>query len=50
MKKLVLLFFAFSAVTLGFSQSQRLVLVEEFTQASCGPCAGQNPAFTALMN
>jgi len=24
-------------------KSQRLVLLEEFTQASCGPCAGQNP-------
>jgi hypothetical protein len=31
------------------AQSQRLVLVEEFTQASCGPCASQNPAFNALM-
>lgn len=26
------------------AQSQRLVLVEEFTQASCGPCAAANPA------
>lgn len=25
------------------------VLVEEFTQASCGPCASQNPAFNALL-
>ncbi len=31
------------------AQSQRLVLVEEFTQASCGPCASQNPAFNALL-
>ncbi len=32
-----------------FSQSQRLVLVEEFTNACCGPCASQNPAFDALL-
>ena len=50
MKKITLLFafIAFSAVSL-FSQSQRLVLAEEFTNASCGPCAGQNPAFDALL-
>lgn len=42
-----------SAVILAFAlnaQSQRLVLVEEFTQASCGPCAAQNPAFNALLS
>ncbi len=32
------------------AQSQRLVLVEEFTQASCGPCAAANPSFNALLN
>ncbi len=32
-----------------FGQSQRLVLFEEFTQASCGPCASQNPTFDALL-
>src|ERR1035437_4120149 len=32
-----------------FSQSQRLVLEEEFTQASCSPCAAANPAFNALL-
>lgn len=37
--------FAGSAV----AQSQRLVLVEEFTQASCGPCAAQNPALNAML-
>lgn len=31
------------------AQSQRLVLAEEFTQASCGPCASQNPAFNTLL-
>ncbi len=28
---------------------ERLVLFEHFTQASCGPCASQNPAFTSLL-
>lgn len=31
-------------------QSQRLILCEEFTQASCGPCAIQNPNFNGLLN
>lgn len=39
--------------TLGWSslhaQATRLVLAEEFTQASCGPCASQNPAFNTLL-
>lgn len=29
---------------------QRLVLVEHFTQASCGPCASQNPALNAILD
>lgn len=32
------------------SLPERLVLFEHFTQASCGPCASQNPAFTTLLN
>lgn len=32
------------------AQSQRMVLVEEFTQASCPSCASANPAFNALLN
>jgi len=31
------------------AQTQRRVLVEEATNASCGPCASQNPAFDALL-
>jgi len=31
------------------AQTQRMVLTEEFTNASCGPCAGQNPAYNALI-
>ncbi len=32
------------------AQATRLVLAEQFTQASCGPCASQNPAFNALLS
>jgi hypothetical protein len=32
-----------------FGQSQRFILAEEFTQASCGPCAAQNPGFNAVL-
>jgi hypothetical protein len=31
------------------AQSQRLVMIEEFTNASCPPCAAQNPAFNTLL-
>ena len=31
------------------AQSQRFVLTEEFTQASCEPCATQNPGFNTLL-
>ncbi|MBT3207685.1 MAG: T9SS type A sorting domain-containing protein [Bacteroidetes bacterium] len=30
--------------------ANRLVLIEHFTQASCGPCASQNPALDALIS
>ena len=33
-----------------FAQSTRMVLIEEATNASCGPCASQNPAFDNLLN
>ncbi len=47
----VFLFFLFTiSVTMLFGQTQRLVLIEEATNASCGPCAAQNPAFDALLN
>src|ERR1035437_2179900 len=50
MKKLILCSFFLATAILGFSQSQRFVMFEEFTNASCGPCASQNPAFDALLN
>lgn len=31
------------------AQNQRTLLVERFTNASCGPCAAAGPAFTALL-
>ncbi len=51
MKRLnILLSLAFILINIfSFAQTQRLVLAEEFTNASCGPCASQNPAFDALL-
>lgn len=53
MKKIFTFFltalFAF-ITTQSFAQSQRLLMVEEGTQASCPPCASQNPAFDALLD
>jgi hypothetical protein len=53
MKKLLLIAAAaFIILMLGKmanAQSQRLVLFEEFTQASCGPCAATNPGLNALL-
>jgi type IX secretion system substrate protein len=50
MKKIYVSFIAFLFVTGAFSQSQRLILMEEFTQASCPPCAATNPGFNALLD
>jgi hypothetical protein len=49
MKKSTLLAGLIAMGSVAFGQSQRLVLLEEFTQASCGPCASQNPAFNTLL-
>ncbi|MBI3510399.1 MAG: Omp28-related outer membrane protein [Bacteroidetes bacterium] len=50
MKKKLLLFIAGAGFAIGANaQTQRTVLAEEFTQASCPPCASQNPAFNALL-
>ena len=32
------------------AQNERILLFECFTNASCGPCAQQNPALDALIN
>lgn len=50
MKKQVLLLTLFTFLSFySFGQAQRRVMVEEATNASCGPCASQNPAFDALL-
>ena len=49
MKKPILCLFFLATVVFGYSQSQRLVMFEEFTQASCGPCAQQNATFDPLL-
>ncbi len=50
MKKLFTLLAVVTVVSAASAQYQRMVLFEEFTQASCGPCASQNPAFNALLD
>lgn len=45
MKKTFMLILMMVVAITGFSQSQRLVLLEEFTSSTCGPCAGVNPTF-----
>lgn len=49
LKKLLFLSAAFALVLPAFAQHQRRVLIEEFTNASCPPCASQNPAFNATL-
>jgi hypothetical protein len=49
MKKIYVLLAASGFAFGAFAQTQRTVLAEEFTQASCPPCAAQNPAFNALL-
>lgn len=50
MKKITLSLGMLLSAGILFAQSPRLVLIEEFTQASCPPCASQNPAFNTLLN
>lgn len=49
MKKLYTMAMAMMVATLTLGQSQRLCLLEEYTQASCPPCAALNPALNALL-
>ena len=48
MKKIYSLIFLCTMSCLAMAQAQRMILAEEFTQASCPPCASQNPAFNQL--
>jgi hypothetical protein len=45
MKNFTLLLLLFSAVLVVNAQSPRMVLHEEFTSSTCGPCASVNPGF-----
>ena len=45
---LVAAFTGFS--TMLFAQAKHYAIFEHFTQASCGPCAAQNPAMQATLN
>lgn len=47
MKKINLLFSGLIIASAAYAQAPKFVLFEHFTQASCGPCAAQNPAFEA---
>jgi hypothetical protein len=50
MKKLLLVFTSASLSLAGMAQVQRTVLAEAFSNASCGPCAAQNPAYSAFLD
>ncbi len=46
MKRISMLFLAvLLAAGYAYADSPRMILMEEFTNASCGPCASQNPTF-----
>lgn len=47
--KRIFTFLAILATINLFGQSERVILVEQFTQASCGPCAGTNPVIFPIM-
>jgi hypothetical protein len=47
MKKITLLLSSLIIASSTYAQAPKFVLFEHFTQASCGPCATQNPAFEA---
>lgn len=51
MKRNLLVVLAVATSSLAFAQTTKTPLVEHFTQASCGPCASQNPQLqTTLTN
>ncbi|MDD3738885.1 MAG: T9SS type A sorting domain-containing protein [Lentimicrobiaceae bacterium] len=50
MKKFTLLLTLVMSVLIASSQSQRFVVLEHFTNASCGPCAAYNPTLANLLN
>lgn len=50
MKRNLLAVLAIASSSMAFAQVAQTPFVEHFTQASCGPCASQNPAMQATLN
>ncbi|MCR9170954.1 MAG: T9SS type A sorting domain-containing protein [bacterium] len=50
MKRNLLAVLAIASSSLAFSQVGRTPMIEHFTQASCGPCASQNPAMKTTLD
>ena len=50
MKRNLLAVLAIASSSLAFSQVAQTPMIEHFTQASCGPCASQNPAMKATLD
>jgi hypothetical protein len=47
---LILAIFVTGISFTAFPQARKYVMIEHFTQASCGPCAQQNPFLQAILN
>lgn len=50
MKRNLLAVLAIATSSLAFAQVAKTPMIEHFTQASCGPCASQNPAMKATLD
>lgn len=51
MKKILqLLILLIGCIAISNAQVARKIMFEQFTQASCGPCAAQNPNFNKILN
>jgi hypothetical protein len=50
MKRKFFTLLAIASTSFAFSQVAQIPLVEHFTQASCGPCASQNPTLKATLD
>lgn len=49
MKRILLFAAAVLIINAAGAQVQRMVMAEAFSNASCGPCASQNPGYSALL-
>jgi hypothetical protein len=49
MKKTLLTILAFTGITALYAQVPKTPMIEHFTQASCGPCASQNPQLKSTL-